>query len=117
MTGNNLEVNIHILFLMTSATTPGALFTRFHFFLFLSFPGLFCFNRSLHVHLILACVGGVKRGRGRGNLGARGRKERNACKDAIVYSICSRLDSERENRDWSELIKSQSSTQSLFPIG
>ena len=29
----------------------------------------------------------VKRGRGGGNLGARGRKERNACKDAIVFSI------------------------------
>ena len=28
-----------------------------------------------------------KRERGRGNLGARGRKERNACKDAIVFSI------------------------------
>ena len=35
----------------------------------------------------VACVAGVKRGRGRGNLGARGRKERNACKDAIVFSI------------------------------
>ena len=36
----------------------------------------------------LACVAGVKRGRGRGSLGVRGRKERNACKDAIVFSIC-----------------------------
>ena len=36
---------------------------------------------------MLACVAGVKRGMGRGNLGARGRKERNACKDAIVFSI------------------------------
>ena len=37
----------------------------------------------------VACVAGVKRERGRGreNLGARGRKERNACKDAIVFSI------------------------------
>ena len=42
----------------------------------------------------LACVAGVERGRGRGNLGAReivwdarGRKERNACKDAIVFFI------------------------------
>ena len=37
----------------------------------------------------LACVAGVKRGRGRGNLGAQawGRKERNACKDAIVFSV------------------------------
>ena len=33
----------------------------------------------------LACVEGVKRGRG--NLGARGRKEKKACKDAIVFSI------------------------------
>ena len=39
----------------------------------------------------VACVAGVERGRGRGNLGAResvwgarGGKERNACKDAIV---------------------------------
>ena len=32
-------------------------------------------------------MAGVKRGRGGGNLGARGRKERNACKDAIVFSI------------------------------
>ena len=39
----------------------------------------------------IACVAGVERGRGRGNLGAResvwgarGGKERNACKDAIV---------------------------------
>ena len=42
---------------------------------------------------VLACVVGVKRGRGRGNLGARareareGEKERNACKDAIVFSV------------------------------
>ena len=35
----------------------------------------------------IAYVAGVKRGRGRGNLGARGRKERNACKDAIVFSV------------------------------
>ena len=34
----------------------------------------------------IACVTGVRRGRGRGNLGARRRKERNACKDAIVFS-------------------------------
>ena len=38
---------------------------------------------------LVAYVAGVKRGRGRGrgNLGARGRKERNACKDAIVSSV------------------------------
>lgn len=42
----------------------------------------------------VACVAGVERGRGRGNLGAResvwgarGRKERNACKDAIVLAV------------------------------
>ena len=35
----------------------------------------------------IACVAGVKRGRRRGNLGARGRKERNACKETIVFSI------------------------------
>ena len=42
---------------------------------------------------LVAYVAGVKgrrgrgRGRGRGNLGARGRKERNACKDAIFSSV------------------------------
>ena len=36
---------------------------------------------------LVAYVAGVKRGRGRGNLGARGRKERNVCKDAIVSSV------------------------------
>ena len=36
---------------------------------------------------LVANVAGVKRGRGRGNLGVRGRKERNACKDAIVSSV------------------------------
>ena len=41
----------------------------------------------LRAHSGLACVAGVKRGRGRGNLGAQGRKERNACKDAIGFSI------------------------------
>ena len=35
----------------------------------------------------MACVAGVKRERGRGNLGARGRKERNACNETIVFSI------------------------------
>ena len=62
---------------------------------------------------LVAYVAGVKgrRGRGRGNLGARGRKERNACKDAIVSSVFPlSSDSERENSDWSELIKCQSST-------
>ena len=38
---------------------------------------------------LVAYVAGVKgrRGRGRGNLGARGRKERNACKGTSVFSI------------------------------
>ena len=35
----------------------------------------------------VACVAAVKRGRGRGNLGAREGKERNARKDARVFSI------------------------------
>ena len=35
----------------------------------------------------LAYVAGVKRGKGRGNLGARGRKEGNACKKTIIFSI------------------------------
>ena len=42
---------------------------------------------SFSDHMTLACVAGVKRGRGRGYLGVRGRKERNACKNAIVLSI------------------------------
>ena len=42
-------------------------------------------NLEIKSHAILACVVGVKRGRGRGNLGARGRRERNACKVAIVF--------------------------------
>ena len=37
--------------------------------------------------LQIACLVGVKRGRERGNLGARGRKEWNACKDATVFFI------------------------------
>ena len=32
-------------------------------------------------------MAGVERGRGGGNLGARGGKERNACKDAIVLAV------------------------------
>ena len=38
---------------------------------------------------LVAYVAGVKRGRGRGrgNLGARRRKERNACKDASVSAV------------------------------
>ena len=37
----------------------------------------------------VACVAGVKRGRGRGrgDLGTQGGKERNACKETIVFSI------------------------------
>ena len=41
--------------------------------------------------------------------GARGRKERNTCKGAIVFCFL-RSDSERKNSDCSELIKCQSST-------
>ena len=50
--------------------------------------------------LSLACVADVERemGRGRGNLDARGRKERNACKDAIVFSIFLRSDSPPPSR-------------------
>ena len=51
-------------------------------------------------------MAGVERGRGRGNLGARGRRERNACKDTIVFSIFYA----QKNSNWSELIKCQSST-------
>ena len=40
---------------------------------------------SCRAWLCIACVEGVKRGRA--NLGAQGRKERNACRDAIVFSI------------------------------
>ena len=36
---------------------------------------------------IIACLAGVKRGRERGNLGAREIEERNGCKDAVVFSI------------------------------
>ena len=64
-----------------------------------------------------SCVAGVKRGRGRGNLGVReclGRarekgKERLQGLHCFLHFSCS--DSEHENSDWSELIvKSQSST-------
>ena len=48
---------------------------------------MWCESVNPNVVCLIACVAGVKRGRGRGNLGARGRKERNACKDAIVFSI------------------------------
>ena len=69
-------------------------------------------TRSIHV----ACMAGVKRERGRGNLGAR---EHVGCtrgkgKERLQGRHCflhfSRSDSERENSDWSELIKCQSST-------
>ena len=36
---------------------------------------------------VLASVAGLKRGRGRGNLGVREKNERNACKETIVFSI------------------------------
>ena len=54
----------------------------------------FCHNFDRFTSNILACVAGVERGRGRKDLGAcesmwgaRGTKERDACKDAIVLSI------------------------------
>ena len=65
---------------------------------------------------VIACVAGVKRGRERGNLGVRecmGRA-REKGKECLQGRHCflhfSRSDSERENSDWSELIKCQSST-------
>ena len=50
----------------------------------------------------LACLAGVKRGRGRGNLGARGRKESLQRRHCFLHF--SHSDSERENSDRSELI-------------
>ena len=63
---------------------------------------------------LVACVAGVKRGRGRGNLGARERvgRARKKGKERLQGRYCflrfSRSDSERKNSDWSELIKCQS---------
>ena len=45
------------------------------------------FFAQRYLNFFVACAAGVKGVRGRGNLDARGRKERNACKDAIVFSI------------------------------
>ena len=59
-------------------------------FTFNTHDRIFTANHSSPVHLSpakLAYVAGVKRGRGRGNLGARGRKEGNAYKETIVFSI------------------------------
>ena len=62
----------------------------------------------------LACVAGVKRGRGRGNLGLREREghTRKKGKERLQGRYCFlrflRSDSERKNSDWSELIKCQS---------
>ena len=51
------------------------------------------------------------KGEGEGGIWAREGKEGNACKETIVFSIFhAQIDSERENSDWSELIKCQSST-------
>ena len=59
----------------------------------------------------MAGVKGKRRGKGNlGAWGAGGRKERNASKETIVFSIFSRSCSELKNSDWSELIKCQSST-------
>ena len=65
---------------------------------------------------MLACVAGVKRGRGRGDLGAREHvgRAREKGKERLQGRHCflhfSRSESERENSDRSELIKYQSST-------
>ena len=59
-------------------------------FTFNNHDRIFTANQSSPAHLFpakLAYVAGVKRGKGRGNLGARGRKEGNACKETIVFSI------------------------------
>ena len=64
---------------------------------------------------ILACVTGVRRGRGRGNLGARERvgrarkKEKERLQGRYCFLRFLRSDSERKNGEWSELIKCQSS--------
>ena len=73
------------------------------------------FKRKLHKLLIkvletkkvLACVAGVKRGRGDFGTRVQG-KERLQGDHCFLHF--SRSDSERENSDWSELIKCQSST-------
>ena len=67
-------------------------------------------------------MAGIKRGRGRGrgNLGAQERvgcareegKERLQGRHCFLHFSCSH--SERENSDWSELIKCRSSTSYLF---
>ena len=69
---------------------------------------MWCESVNPNVVCLIACVAGVKRGRGMGNLGARGRKERLQGRHCFLHF--SRSDSERENSDWSELIKCQSST-------
>ena len=58
-------------------------------------------------------MAGVKRGRGRGNLGGQERareKGKERLEEGHCFLHFSRSDSERENSDWSELIKCQSST-------
>ena len=65
-------------------------------------------------HINLACVAGVKRGRGRGNLVAREHvgRAREKGKERLQGRHCflrfSRLDSERENSDCSDWLKSTS---------
>ena len=61
------------------------------------YPDLFGWKLCLCPHfekktwtLGITCMAGIKRGRGRRNLGVqgvRGRKERNACKETIVFSM------------------------------
>ena len=64
--------------------------------------------------VLLACVAGVKRGRGNLGAGERVGHAREKGKEHLQECHCflhfSRSDSERKNSDWSELIKCQSST-------
>ena len=76
-------------------------------------PGLFLNQTEARR---VACVAGVIRGRGRerGNLGARERAREKGKErlqgDYYCFLHFSRSDTERENSDWSELIKCQSPT-------
>ena len=83
------------------------------------YKDLFWFSYLLHVPAfcqVIACVAGIKRERGKGNLGAwehvgRAReKGKERLQGRHFFLHFSHSDSERENSDWSELIKCQSST-------
>ena len=60
----------------------------------------------------MACVAGVKRRRppGEGEFGRAREKGKERLQGRHCFHYFSRSDSERENNDWSELIKCQSST-------